>query len=438
LIAVTDKAVMDASVIAFSNLTLLNGFKGILSIVIFIGAIWIYLDPRIEKFAFWTGKVKAWLLLIRVMVLFIGLAIGILLLRVAGFGELLHNAFSAVLLAYQSMLEGSLGSISTMIAAIQSGNSKAIVEAFNPISESLVTATPYIFSGLSVAIGLRCGLFNIGTEGQLTIGAKFSVVVGYSFPELPAIIHIPLALAAGALGGALWAFIPAILKTKFGSNEVINTIMLNYVAFLLSTWLLNGPIRRPGQTKPISQVIAASAELPRFFAYPSRLHLGFVIAIGIAIFFYWFLFHTTYGLEIRLVGQNPSAAKYAGINIAQKYILAFCLSGMLGGLAGANEVLGVNHYLSSTLSPGFGFDAISLSILGNNHPLGVILTSLLFGTLRSGGTHMQNVARVPSEIITIVQALVIAFIAAPKIIRSIFHINDKNDDKLALTQSWGK
>ncbi|MCX6081942.1 MAG: ABC transporter permease, partial [Chloroflexi bacterium] len=312
------------------------------------------------------------------------------------------------------------------------------LQAFNPISESLVSATPYIFSGLSVAIALRCGIFNIGTEGQLFMGAIFSVVVGFGLKGLPFYIHMPLAVLAGAAGGALWALIPAILKTRFGSNEVINTIMLNYVAFGLNGWLLNGPIRRADESKPVSEYIQHSAELTTFFAYPNRLHLGIFIAIGVAILLYWFLFRTTFGLEIRTVGQNPNAARYSGMNITRSYIIAFCISGALGGLAGANEVLGVNHYLSGAISPGYGFDAISLSILGNNHPIGVILTSLLFGTLRNGGTRMQNIARVPAEIITVVQSLVVAFIAAPAIIKALFRIKSKSDDRLVLTRGWGK
>lgn len=438
LIVFTDSAVLESASQAFNSLTLAAVLFSLLALLIMGAAVWFYLSPSLEKKVLSLGKLKPWMWPVRLGGLFLGLASGILLLRASGFGNTLDNALSSVLVAYNAMLEGSLGNLSTISAALRSGNSKEIVEAFNPLSESLVAATPYIFSGLSVAIGLRCGLFNIGTEGQLFIGTVCSVVVGYSLKGLPPIIHIPLAMGAGALGGALWAFIPAILKTRFGSNEVINTVMLNYIAFLLSDWLLTGPIRRPGESKPFSPFIEPSAELPRFFEYPSRLHLGFFIAIGVAIFLYWFLFHTTYGLEIRMVGQNPNAAKYAGINISRSYILAFCLSGLLGGLAGANEILGVTHYLSSSISPGYGFDAISLSILANNHPLGVILTSLLFGTLRNGGTHMQNVARVPAEIIMIVQSLVIAFIAAPRIIKPLFHITGKSEEALVITRGWGK
>ena len=202
------------------------------------------------------------------------------------------------------------------------------------------------------------------------IGAIFSVWVGYTLQGLPAIIHIPLALAAGALGGALWALPPAILKAKVGAHEVINTIMMNYIAFRLSEWLLNGPMMRPGTSNPVSPIITPTAELPRFFPDPIRFHLGFFIALGVAVFIWWFLFRTTLGFELRTVGANPHAARYAGMSITRNYIIALCLSGALAGLAGANEVLGVNHNLANAFSSGYGFDSIALALLGKSHPGG--------------------------------------------------------------------
>ena len=347
------------------------------------------------------------------------------LLRSAGFDQALDAAQKAVSTAYGAMLEGSLGSLSAIVAALQSGDAEARRLAFYPMLESLVAATPFIFAGLSVALGFRCGLFNIGAEGQLFMGAIFSAFVGYSLKGLPAVIHIPLALGAGALGGAVWAFLPALLKAKVGTHEVINTIMMNWIAIRLSEWLLNGPMKRPGTANPVSPTIEASAELPRFFADPIRFHLGFFIALGAAAFIYWFLFRTTWGFEIRTVGANPFAAKYAGMSITRNYLIAFCMAGALAGLAGANEVLGLNHNLAVAFSAGTGFDAIALALLGKSHPLGVVLAALLFGTLRSGGTRMQNVAKIPVDIISVVQALVIAFIAAPAIIRALYRYREE-------------
>ncbi len=356
-------------------------------------------------------------------------------------GAAFGAAWTAVITAYGSLFTGALGSPAAMIAALRSGDSKAIIEAFYPISDSLVAATPYIFAGLAVAVGFRCGLFNIGVEGQLYLGAICSVWVGFGLKGLPAIIHLPLALLAGAAGGAAWAFVPAILKAKTGAHEVINTIMMNYIAFRLSEWLLGdkGPLKRTDSANPISPFIEKSAELPRFFPDPIRFHLGFFIALGVAVFVWWFLFKTTLGFELRTVGANPNAARYAGMNITRNLLIAMCFSGALAGLAGANEVLGVNHNLAYAFSSGYGFDSIALALLGKSHPLGVVLSSLLFGTLRSGSTRMQNIAKIPADIISVIQALIIAFIAAPAIIRSLYHLKVAGKaEETIFTRGWGK
>ena len=193
-----------------------------------------------------------------------------------------------------------------------------------------------------------------------------------------------------------------------------------------------------GTSLPVSPIIEPTAELPRLFDYPSRFHIGFFLALALALFVYWFLFRTTFGLEIRSVGANPHAARYAGMSITRNIILTMCLSGALAGIAGANELLGVNHTLTSTFSPGYGFDSIALALLGGNHPLGVVLAALLFGTLRSGGTRMQNLAKIPVDIISVVQALVIVFVAAPAIVRALYHIKGRGKGLVSLTRGWGK
>jgi general nucleoside transport system permease protein len=325
-----------------------------------------------------------------------------------------------------------------MIAALQSGDDLTIRRAFNPMLESLVTSTPYIFAGLAVALGFRSGVFNIGAEGQIFIGAITGTFVGYTLLGLPGIIHAPLAFLAGGLGGALWGFIPGWLKAKTGGHEVINTIMMNYIAFRLSEWLLSGPMQRPGSFVPVSPAIQPSAYFPRFFAEPIRFHLGFFVALGVAWLVYWFLFKTTWGFTLRTVGANPRAARYAGMNIVMGTIMAMTLSGGLAGFAGANEVLGVNRHLAMAFSSGYGFDSIALALLGRNHPLGVVLAALLFGTLRTGATRMQVVAAVPIDIISILQAVILAFIAAPAIIRTIYRIRPPATGVEEVTvRSWG-
>ncbi len=437
IIALSDFQVLEALADTVSRLNPIGYALLILTAIVLIGGVALSRRPEIilSRLGFAaTGRQARWFNLIAVALTIVAV-IGLLV--IIGFGHVLELAWSAVIAAYGALLEGSLGNPAQIVIALQSGDARAIALAFYPISESLVASTPYIFAGLAVALGFRCGLFNIGAEGQLFIGALTSVFVGYTFTGLPAIVHIPLALGAGALGGALWGFVPGFLKARVGAHEVINTIMMNYIAFRLSEWLLTGPMKRPGAV-PVSPFIAESAQLPRFFPDPIRFHLGFFIALGMAVFVWWFLFKSRWGFEIRTVGANPNAARYAGMNIAFNIILAMCMSGALAGMAGANEVLGVNYNLANAFSSGYGFDSIALALLGRSHPFGVVLAALLFGTLRSGGTRMQNVAQIPIDIIIVVQALVIAFIAAPGIIRAIYRIAKPREGEIVFTRGWGR
>lgn len=352
--------------------------------------------------------------------------------------EGLGQGFGSALKAYAALFTGSIGDPGRLVEAFQSGDALAIRRAFNPFLESLVASTPYIFAGLAVALGFRSGLFNIGAEGQLFIGAMVSAWVGFSVKGLPSIIHIPLALLGGAVGGALWGFVPGLLKAKAGAHEVINTIMMNYIAFRFSEFMLRGPLKRPDSFNPVSPFIEPSAEFPRFFQDPIRFHLGFFIALATAYAVYYFLFRTTWGFSLRTVGANPNAAKYAGINIVSSTILAMSLSGALAGMAGANEVLGVNHNLALAFSSGYGFDAIALALLGKSHPFGVVLSALLFGFLRNGATRMQVAAGIPVDIISVLQALIIAFIAAPAIVRTIYRLKERSDDAEEIhVAGWG-
>ncbi|MCK4742101.1 MAG: ABC transporter permease [Anaerolineales bacterium] len=400
-----------------------------------------------------SGKLSPWrrlgqTLAIPALAVFSGLVLGAILIAatsesvyaawaqspLAAFGA----AFEEVRIAYTALFTGSIGDPARIIAALQSGESLEIRRAFNPILESLVASTPYIFGSLAVALGFRAGLFNIGVEGQLFIGAIFAAFVGYSITGLPAIIHIPLALLAGAIGGAIWGFIPGWLKVKTGGHEVINTIMMNYVAFRISDWLLSGPMKRPDSFNPVSPTIQESAMLPRFFESPIRFHLGFFIALAVAWLVYWFLFKTKWGFDLRSVGANPNAARYAGMSILGTTILAMSLSGALAGLAGTNEVLGLNHNLAMAFSSGYGFDSIALALLGKSHPLGVVFASLLFGTLRNGATRMMVVSQIPIDIITVLQALILVFIAAPAIIRTVYRLRAPKEEEEGVTiRGWG-
>jgi simple sugar transport system permease protein len=329
----------------------------------------------------------------------------------------LRAAWRSVSVAYGALFSGSLGSAGA-------------------ISESLVASTPYIFTGLAVALGFRGGLFNIGGEGQLLVAAAAAVIVGYSV-QLPAVIHLPLALLAAIAAGGLYGAIPGYLKAKTGAHEVINTIMLNYVAFRFFDWAFTGPLRRPGGDSPVTAQIYPSAYLPQIFE-GYRFHWGFFLALLVAFGVWWLLFKTTVGFEIRTAGANPKAARYGGMKITHIIVLTMALSGALAGMAGANEVLGLNHFLAAGFSAGYGFDAIALALLGKSHPLGVVLAALLFGTLRNGATRMQSVASIPIDIISIVQALVIVFIAAPAIVRWIYRVRTRAEgERTVFTRGWG-
>lgn len=388
-------------------------------------------------------------LLVPALAVVTGLILGAILIAVtsetvyAGFAQSFGAGFAAawkeISTAYGAMLTGSLGDPVRIIEALRNGSDIEIRRAINPILESLVAATPYIFAGLAVTLGFRSGVFNIGVEGQLFMGAAAATFVGYAVKGLPQFIHMPLALLAGAVGGGLWGFVPGWLKAKTGGHEVINCIMMNWIAIRLTTWLLAGPMSRPNSGGlPISPIIEKSAEIPQFFQSPIRFHLGFFIALGFAWLVSWFLFKTTLGFNLRTAGANPNAARYAGINTTANIVLGMTLSGALAGLAGANEILAVNRSMALGLSAGYGFDSIALALLGNTTPLGTVLASLLFGVLRNGATRMMVVSKIPIDIITIVQALVLVFVAAPAIIRGLYRIKLPKEAETTVTvTSWG-
>ncbi|MFH1185476.1 MAG: ABC transporter permease [Chloroflexota bacterium] len=350
-------------------------------------------------------------------------------------------SWNAVTQAYGALSVGALGRPSDIISGVQgyfaTGDTAALYKAIYPFTESLLLSTPYIFAGLAVAVGFRCGLFNIGAEGQFFMGALGAAYVGYSITGLPWFIHLPLALLGGGLAGAIWGAIPGYLKARFGAHEVVNTIMMNWIAFRLSDWLLNGPMKSGG-FRPVTPNVEVTAEIPRFFPDPLRFNWGFVLALLAALFVYWFLFKTTLGFEVRAVGANPDAAKYAGMSVVRNFVMVMTLSGALAGLAGSVQVLGTDHWVGQGFSAGYGFDSIALALLGKSHPLGVVLAALLFGILRGGATSMQSLARIPIHIISVIQGMVIIFVAAPAIIRWIYRLRIGPIDQTVLTRGWGK
>lgn len=327
------------------------------------------------------------------------------------------------ILAYYGLIQGSFGS------------AKAL-------SETAVWATPFIFAGLAVALAFKGGLFNIGAEGQLALGATVSALIGYALPgwlgiEIPTIIHLPLTIIVGMMAGAIWAAIVGFLKAYTGGHEVINTIMMNYIALNTISYLLNGPMkdRNPNNVIARTPLIADSARMPEIFE-GFRIHWGFVLALLVAGFVWWLLNKTTLGFEIRTVGANPDAAKYAGMNVKRIIIITMALSGALAGLAGSFEVTGLNFRHELGFSIGYGFDAIAIALLGKSHPLGVVLASILFAAMRNGATRMQFLTQLPVDLISMLQALILLFVAADAIIRYIYRIKTKGE-RLVLTRGWG-
>lgn len=289
------------------------------------------------------------------------------------------------------------------------------------LSETLTAATPLILAALGLALGFKAGLFNIGAEGQMILGGIGAVIVGFSFPGLPIYLHLPLSLLAGALGGAAWASIAGWLRAVTGAHEVILTIMLNLIAQRLVTYLLrNPPIQNPERSDPISRSVLDSARLPELLGWldPNlRLDAGILMAVAAMFFTYWLLYRTTLGFEFRASGANPDAARYAGMRAATIIVAVMATAGALAGLAGANQVLGVIGRVSPNFTGGIGFDAIAVALLGRSHPVGVLASGLLFGALQAGGRQMQVSAGVSLDLISIIQALIIIFIAAPVLFR---------------------
>jgi len=306
-----------------------------------------------------------------------------------------------------------------------------------PWSETLVAAGPVILAGLAVAIGFRAGLFNIGAEGQMLMGGLIATIVGFYF-NLPWPIHLPLALLGGLIGGALWGGIPGLLRAKTGAHEVISTIMLNWIAIRFMDWVLRTDfIKAVGRQDPISKDVLSSARLPQFFPNDPflRLHAGIVMALLAAAFIYWLLYRTTVGYQFRAVGYNPDGAHYAGMSVTWMYVLVMAVAGAMAGLAGANQILGPLGRATPGFSAGIGFDAIALALLGRSHPAGVVLAGLLFGALEAGGRQMQVATDVSIDLILVVQALIVVFIAAPALIRAIYRVRT-GDEAERITKGW--
>ncbi|MFW7414398.1 ABC transporter permease [Demequina sp. SO4-18] len=291
-----------------------------------------------------------------------------------------------------------------------------------PFTQTLTMATPLIFAGLGLGIGFRAGLFNIGAQGQLLIGATVGAYVGFAW-DLPWGLHLIVAVIGCALGGAVWGFIPGFLKARTGAHEVIVTIMLNYVGLNLVAWLLTlESFQRPDSNNPITPTVAETSQYPLILGSGFNLHLGFLFALACAFGVWWLMERSTLGFEFRAAGANPRAARTAGMSVAKSYILVMMIAGALAGLAGSAQVLGTEKVLTTATAGSLGFDAITVALLGRSRPLGTVMAAILFGGLRASGPTLQVQAGLPVDIVFVIQALIVLFIAAPPLVRSIFRL----------------
>ncbi len=295
------------------------------------------------------------------------------------------------------------------------------------IGYTLFYATPLIFTGLAVAVGFRCGLLNIGAEGQLTAAALAIAWVGFTFSNLSAWVLVPFCCAAAILSGAAWGAIPGILKARFGSHEVINTIMMNFIAEGVASALTQSYFKEPGDPIPQTRAIAAAAHIPHLGGLipgiPMRIptNAAFFLAVAACGFVYIFLWKTKWGYEIRATGANPKAAEYAGISVGKQIVLAMALSGGLAGLVAVNEVLGYRYRYYQGFSPQYGFTGIAVALLGRNHPAGVLVAAIFFGALTRGGLFVDIFTeKVSKDLVLVVQALVILFVAMESLFRDQF------------------
>ncbi|MFC4148428.1 ABC transporter permease [Micromonospora mangrovi] len=343
--------------------------------------------------------------------------------------DALNSSWTVVSEAYANLFKG----------AIFDPEASGFSAALSPISETLTYAAPLVFTGLSVALAFRGGLFNIGAQGQATIGVILAAVAGFAFP-LPPGLHLLVALLAGAVGGAIWGFIPGILKARTGAHEVINTIMLNYVAVYFLSWIIvqNG-VQNPNRADAISKPVESSAQLPRILGSDLRVHAGILLAVLATWFVAWLLNRSTLGFELRAVGANPDAARTAGISVTRTYVLIMVIAGLLAGLGGSNMVLGSTaDALTPQVVAQIGFDGILVALLGRVKPWGVLLAALLFGALQAGGNRMQSYSGISLELVTVLQALIVIFIAAPALVKAIFQLRAARAARLqtSLAKGW--
>lgn len=355
-------------------------------------------------------------------------------------GHALKVTFDNVGAAYRAMFTGSIIDPPQFWHSLTTG--KQWDSSLTPISETLTYATPLIIASVAVGIAFQTGIFNIGANGQAILGGISGAAVG-SMLHMPTILHIPLTLAAGIAGGMVAGSIPGLLKAFTGAHEVIVTLMLNYViAFFLVFVLLSTAFQLPGQSNDISRTMDSSAQLAPLFGAASglRVSYGIFIAAAVVLFAWWFLERSSLGFDFRVTGANPHAARASGINARMVIVVVFLVSGGLAGLAGVVQVASTTHYVDGNFligSAGIGFTAITVALLGRNRPMGIVWGSLLFAALGVGGRNMQAATGIPLDLATIIQSVVVLFVATPVLVKEIFRLRATSAQGIQLaTQGW--
>jgi ABC-type uncharacterized transport system permease subunit len=347
---------------------------------------------------------------------------------------------AVVLIASSPLVTGSLdiGLPITTYSALVQGS----LLSTNGLVDTVVNATPLILVGLAVGLGFKAGLFNIGGQGQFLIGAVTAAAAGAALSDSQPIVAIPLAILAGTIAGAVYGFIPGFLKAYTGAHEVVTTIMLNYVAIYVVAYLITGPLRAEGASFARSPDVGA-AGLPEIInaglGHPG--HVGIVVPFLIVIVAWWLLYRTTIGFEIRTVGANPDAALYAGMRPRRLIVLAMTTAGLLAGLAGSLEILGVSRNMPAAYSTNVGFDAITVALLGRANPIGIMFGGLLLGAMRAGAPLMQTIAGIPVQMVDLLQGVILFFLAADILVRRVFRVRAAGvgvDELQTVTRSYGQ
>lgn len=314
--------------------------------------------------------------------------------------------------------------------------SNGILHGLYPLSETLVASAPLILTGLSVALAFKAGLFNIGAQGQFIAGAIGASYVGFHF-ELPIVVHTLAAMTAAMICAGLYGGFVGLLKSKTGAHEVIVTIMLNYVASYFLLWLLSTTaFLRPGRKDPLAPEVHESARLPHLFGADLRANLGFLIALAVAGGVWWLLNRSTWGFKFRAVGANAAASRTAGISVGRTTTTVMFIAGALAGLGGAIQILGSEPAMTAGVGGSFGFDAITVALLGRGTPIGTVFAALLFGALRAGGLTMQASTSTPLDLVLVIQALIVLFIAAPALIKAIFRVKNIDSGEALASKGW--